>query len=279
MARTRRSAVQRYHDRVAGVYDHSYDDAFWQWHDALTWDYLKPHLPRDVSREVVDLGCGTGKWGLKLLQSGFRVTFVDISPQMVDQARRKVEETIGGARASFVQADLADLSSISAERFALAIAFGEPIGCTDSPAQALSQIRRILADDGILAATFDNRWAAIDFYLERGDPAELARFLRDGRTHWLTKETRERFPIVTYAPDELHALLEQAGLEILEMIGKTVLPMRQFRQLLTTAEDRRAWSRIEKTLARNPSALARAAHLQVACKRGGTVKRGSAGVA
>ena len=84
MPRSRRSAAHRYHDRVAGHYDHSYDDAFWQWHDALTWDYLKPFLPRDLSAAVIDLGCGTGKWAAKLLESGFTVTCLDISHRMFE---------------------------------------------------------------------------------------------------------------------------------------------------------------------------------------------------
>ena len=33
----------------------------------------------------------------------------------------------------------------------------------------------------MLVATFDNRLAALDFYLERGDPREMEEFLRTGR--------------------------------------------------------------------------------------------------
>lgn len=51
--------MQKYHDRVAPRYDHSYDDGFWKWHDLLTWDYVKPHLPHDLTAEIADLGYGT----------------------------------------------------------------------------------------------------------------------------------------------------------------------------------------------------------------------------
>lgn len=251
---------------MAHRYDDSYDDAYWQWHDALTWDYLKPFLPRDLRAPILDLGCGTGKWAIKLLQSGYTVTCVDISAKMVDETRRKVEELKLSARASFLQADLCDLSALPESGAALAVAMGDPIGCTTSPSQALKQIRRALSHDGVLAATFDNRLAAIDHYLSLGDPETLADFLRHGRTHWLTKDAAERFEIFTYGPTELVKLLEGAGFVMIELLGKTVLPMRGYRKMLAESEARRTWAKIEKSLCRDPGAVSRASHFQVACR-------------
>jgi SAM-dependent methyltransferase len=266
MGRPRRLAVQKYHDRVAPRYDDSYESDFWRWHDELTWDYIKPHLPRDLSVPVLDLGCGTGKWGLKLLDSGFRVTFVDIALRMVEQARRKVEEHARSERASFLQADLCDLAALPDRGFGFALALGDPIGCAESPARAMKEIRRVLADDGLLVATFDNRLAAIDFYLERGDVDELGRFLRDGRTHWLTRDRDEQFPIHTFAPGDVVHLIEKTGFSMVEMVGKTVLPLRKYQALLADSAARRRWAAIEKRLCRDGHALARASHLQVVCR-------------
>jgi ubiquinone/menaquinone biosynthesis C-methylase UbiE len=266
MAKSRRSAVQKYHDRVAGRYDHSYDDAFWTWHDLLTWDYIKPFLPRDANAEVIDLGCGTGKWAAKLAKSGYRVTCVDISAQMLDQARQKLEGAGRGARTEFIRADLADLSSLPAHRYALAVALGDPIGCAESPRRAMKQIRRLLQENGILIATFDNRLAGIDFYLSSGDASSLMQFLRDGKTHWLTRDHDERFPIATFAPDDAIALAEGAGFKVLDLVGKTVLPMRHHRELLASSDERRKWARIERRLCRNPHAVGRASHLQLTCR-------------
>src|ERR1700744_1560390 len=87
-----RDGSRRYHDRVARQYDSIYDDPYWHFHDELTWRLIKPHLPRDANAPCADLGCGTGKWGLKLLKSGFPTTFVDNAAAMIEQARAKVEE-------------------------------------------------------------------------------------------------------------------------------------------------------------------------------------------
>lgn len=267
MSRQRRSGNQRYHDRVAGRYESIYDDAYWQWHDTLTWDYLKRFLPRDLNSPVADLGCGSGKWGRRLLKSGFRVTFADLSAKMVDEARRHVEEMGMVAKAEFLQADLMDLSGLPEGHFGLATAMGEPLGLAESPQHALRQIARCLAPGGTLVATLDNRIPCIDYYIEKGDCAGLERFVRTGRTHWLTRDPSEQFEIHTFEPKGIERLAADAGMELLDMIGKTVLPMRHHRALLEEPAARRRWANIEQRLARDPANFARCAHLQFAARR------------
>lgn len=265
----KKPAVQKYHDRVARRYDASYEDAFWQWHDALTWDYLKPHLPADLAAPVLDLGCGTGKWGLRLLHSGYRVTFVDISGAMVEKAREKVAESGKSERAEFVQADLCDLAALPEGAFSLAVAMGDPLSCAASPPKAMKEIRKRLRPGGILVATVDNRLAALDFYLERGKPAELEAFWKTGRTHWLTTDAAERFELHTFTPQQARRLFEQGGFEVLELRGKTVLNLRPRQELLADPTERRAWLALEKTLSKDPDAVGRASHIQVAARVGG----------
>ena len=266
MARRNRSAVRRYHDRVARRYDSIYDDAYWRFHDAVTWDYIKPHLPPDLSRPVLDAGCGTGKWALRLLDSGYRVTCVDIAGSMVEAARRKIAQAGKIDRAAFVAADLCDLSGLPEEHFGLIVALGEPVGCAGSPAAALKQLRKRLAIGGTLILTLDNRWAALGYYLERGNVAELSDFVDRGRTCWLTRDKSERFEIHTYSPDQAIRLIERAGFEVVEMIGKTVLDVRAFRDQLDDPVTFREWMRIEKKLARRRDAVGRAAHLQITAR-------------
>lgn len=267
MPRHRRNANQRYHDRVAGKYEQIYDDAYWQWHDALTWEYLKKYLPSDLRTPVADLGCGSGKWGRRLLKSGYAVTFVDLSAKMVDEAREQVADAGGLERSRFLQADLMELSALEEGHFGLALAMGEPIGCTERPDEALRQIARCLRPGGVLVATFDNRVACIDHYVEKGELDELTRFVRTGRTRWLTRNPEEQFEMHTFEPAQLQKLCAGAGLEVLELRGKTVLPMRRFRSLLEDSEAGRRWAKLEKELSRDPANLARCAHLQLVGRR------------
>jgi len=270
MGRNKKLSVQKYHDRVAPRYDNSYEDDFWIWHDALTWDYIKPYLPKNQNTSVLDLGCGTGKWGAKIMKSGYPGTFVDISGRMIEQARKKIKALDTSDRAQFLQADLCNLSELPKKTFSLAVAMGDAIGCASTPAKALKQIRRSLTDDGILIVTLDNRLSAIDYYLDKGDASSMKKFLRDGKTHWLTKDVEEQFDIFTYTPNGARKLFESTGYDVLEMIGKTILPMRYHRPLLESSQNRREWALIEKSICRHADAIARASHIQItACKRSG----------
>lgn len=55
---------------------------------------------------VLDLGCGSGDLTLHLLSTGAQVTALDLSPGMVDVARRRVEIFGDGATATFVAAPI-----------------------------------------------------------------------------------------------------------------------------------------------------------------------------
>ena len=266
MPRRPRPPAQRYHDRVAGQYDAIYDNEYWHWHDRLTWEHIRGFLPRRLGARALDLGCGTGKWGHKLLEAGYNVTFVDISGDMLEQARRKLAGSSYAVRSEFVQADLMDLSALPEGAFEFAAAMGEPIGCAASPAEALRNIRRRLTAQGILVATFDNRLACVDHYVAEADAAALADFLRSGRTHWLTRDRAEQFEIHTYTPAQLRQLLAKSGFDCLDIIGKTVLPMRQFRDKLSDPRTAREWARIERGLHGIEAALGRCAHLQAAAR-------------
>lgn len=263
-----RHPSKRYHDRVASRYDQVYDDAYWRFHDELTWRAVKPHLPRDLNSPCIDLGCGTGKWGLKLLKTGFPTTFLDHSPAMIDETKAKLE-ALGpkSKKASTLVADIIDLSPLPSDHFTLALAMGDPLSICSDPARAVREMFRTLRPGGVVIATADNKLAALDHFIERGDLDDLERFLRTNKTHWLTDNQKEQFELTMFTPHTLRNLFESAGFEIVALVGKTILPLRKHQPLL---EDDRAVERLlklEHELAKDPSAAARASHLQVTARK------------
>jgi ubiquinone/menaquinone biosynthesis C-methylase UbiE len=260
---------RRYHDRVARQYDSIYDDPYWHFHDELTWRAVKPHVPRDMSAQCLDLGCGTGKWGLKLLKSGFATTFVDHSAAMVEQARRKAEE-MGPAkakRATLVVADIIDLAPLPLETFSLTLAMGDPLSiCTDA-LRAAREMHRVCKPGGVVIATADNKLAAIDHYVERGNLGALEEFIKTSRTTWLTADERERFELTTFTPASLRKLFEKAGFEVLSVIGKTILPVRENKRLLEAEGAVERLLKLEEELGRDPASAAVAGHLQITARK------------
>ena len=79
------SGVRDGYDRWARAYDHDANPL-----PALEDPQVREALGDVRAREVVDLGCGTGRHTEWLVAAGARVTAVDFSEAMLEQARRKV---------------------------------------------------------------------------------------------------------------------------------------------------------------------------------------------
>jgi magnesium-protoporphyrin O-methyltransferase len=59
---------------------------------------LMDWLPHDLhGARVLDAGCGTGALALEAARRGAEVVAIDLSPQLVDVARRRVDEVLGHA--------------------------------------------------------------------------------------------------------------------------------------------------------------------------------------
>lgn len=99
---------------------------------------------------VLDIGCGTGSLALALARRGAHVTGIDISPQMLDMARRKVEEARLGEAVTLVQMSAIDLDETfetgSFDLITSTLVFSEL--SDEEQAYVLCQCRRLLAKEG-----------------------------------------------------------------------------------------------------------------------------------
>jgi ubiquinone/menaquinone biosynthesis C-methylase UbiE len=264
----RHDPSRRYHDRVARQYDAIYDDPYWAFHDELTWRMIKPHLPRDANAACADLGCGTGKWGLKLLKSGFATTFVDHSAAMIEQVRDRLE-TLGNKakKATLLVGDIVEMPQVPSDTFGLVLAMGDPLSICSDAKRAVREIARITRAGAIVIATADNKLAAIDYFIERGSLDALEEFVHNGKTNWLTADDRERFELTTFTAESLARLFHANGFEIINVAGKTVMPIRQNKRLLESPNAVERLLRIEAELAKDASSAGRCGHLQITARR------------
>jgi SAM-dependent methyltransferase len=70
---------------------------------------LSPWLRVEPDTEVLDVGCGVGRWSLRLARRGARVTGVDLSPTMLARARSRARAAGLDARCRFVEGDVTAL--------------------------------------------------------------------------------------------------------------------------------------------------------------------------
>lgn len=122
-----------------------------RWHEAKDYprevDQLREIIETETEgRDLIDLGCGTGRHLELLAAEGYRVAGVDRSPVMVDQARAR----LAPYQASIVQAEVT--SPPFGEEFDVAIMMFSVLGyqVTDEAMSAtLAAVHRVLRPGGL----------------------------------------------------------------------------------------------------------------------------------
>ncbi|HEV3141557.1 MAG TPA: class I SAM-dependent methyltransferase [Vicinamibacterales bacterium] len=163
------------------------------------WETVDRHVPAGSS--LLDLGCGPGADVDRFAASGYRVTGVDWSPAMVQEARQRLRRR--EAAADVRHLGIHELDRLSPSTFDAAYSDLGPLNCVpDLPAAA-----RLIADrlrpGGLLIASVISRvcpWE-IALYLARGDwPRARIRFSGamtavplEGRTVWTRYYTPAEF--------------------------------------------------------------------------------------
>jgi SAM-dependent methyltransferase len=268
MAKRERPGVERYHDRVAGIYDTIYEgNPYWEMVFTLTWRHVRKVLPAEQSIRCLDVGCGTGRWGLKLWKSGYATDFLDISRKMLDQVERKLARDFPSNDARILHTGLDDLSELPSAAYGFVIGQGDPLCSAQRPERAFKELTRILAPGGVLMMSVDNTLAGVRHFFREEDLPGLKRFLKTGRTHWVTDAEEEQYPIKTFTPDEIRAWCAGRGLELLSLIGKTALPLRRYQALLKDRASRETLLRLEESLHAKEAMLGGAAHLEFAARK------------
>jgi len=172
----------------------------------LLWDTLARHLPGDRDAPILELGPGTGRWTLRILDAGYRnLTCLDISTRMLRILRGKIEQGHYSAPPRIVHGDVSDLSMLADETFAFVLQIGEAFAGAD-PLTCLCQARRVSLPNGKLFFSADNLLPSILFLIADGevDRAEAALQARElicfqphRKTYW--------------PPDRWHRALADTG--------------------------------------------------------------------
>ncbi len=157
------------------------------------------HLP--PGSRILDVGTGPGRYAIELSRAGHRVVAGDISPVLVELARRNVAaagvaiepdgDESGAGVESVAELDAVDLSRFPDESFDAVVSLGPfyHLQSPDERRRAASEAARVLRPGGQLFAAFMPRtyWFSLVLRTFVTDPAaparqlsELERLLEDG---------------------------------------------------------------------------------------------------
>jgi ubiquinone/menaquinone biosynthesis C-methylase UbiE len=105
--------------------------------------YLRRHVAAGTS--VLDAGAGPGRFTIEIARIGANVTVFDLSPEMLDQNRRRVAEA-GFERSVTAreQGDITDLSRFGDDSFDAVVCYGGPLSYVmDRADEALGELLRV----------------------------------------------------------------------------------------------------------------------------------------
>jgi len=178
--------------------------------------HVDPLLARIPFTKALDVGCGTGRYALKLARRGAYVTALDQSPEMLAVARRAAQQE--GLSIDFRLASLDEGLPLEANQFDLVVCALMLCHVPDL-SHALQEFARVLRPGGSLLIT--------DFH-----PDSVS---YGWRTGFRQAGVRYRLPNMPHTRDDYLEAMKKSGLMVLKAIDLPLgaLPERDYPPPLT----------------------------------------------
>jgi len=114
--------MSRWYQELFRNYANNYDKENFTQGTLGEVDFLENELNHDKTKNILDIGCGTGRHAIELARRGYRVTGVDLSENQLNRAREKAKEA--GVEVDFQAADARELSFLQEFDLAMMICEG-----------------------------------------------------------------------------------------------------------------------------------------------------------
>jgi S-adenosylmethionine-dependent methyltransferase len=170
---------------------------------------------------VLDLGGGPGRWTIWLARRGHQVVLADLSPRLLEIARRELAEA-GVEPEAVLEVDARDLGRFTAGEFDAVLALGPFYHLVAAADRELAarEVRRVLRPGGLLLATAMARYSwLLGVLLEAGSRrlVDVRRALEDGV--YRNDEAGRFTEAYLYRPAEVAPFFEASGFETLRVMA------------------------------------------------------------
>jgi SAM-dependent methyltransferase len=173
-------------DQMASTYDETFTDtAVGRALREIVWSRFEPLF--HASRQVLELGCGTGEDAVRLARTGVRVLATDASPEMIQVARRKASQGNCQERIEFHCLAMEEIGSLSQRGLFDGVLsnFGA-VNCVGNLEELIAEVAARTARGAPLLWVVMGRHAPWEWvwYLLRGQWQKAWRRLQPGGTVW-----------------------------------------------------------------------------------------------
>lgn len=227
------------------------------------------------SSRVLDLGGGPGRYAIELARRGHRVVLADLSPDLLEAARRRVAEADLPGVESLDVVNATDLGRYADESFDAVVAFGpfyHLVAAGERRATA-GEIHRVLVPRGQAFIAFIPRLSGLIGLLDRAasKPAQVpdAVLRAAADTGVFSNPTSAGFQEGYYPePSELEQLFAASGFRVEDMLSLRSIAHERAHQLARfepTVRDE--VERLARALCRRPEIIATCGHALLVARK------------
>jgi SAM-dependent methyltransferase len=204
-------------------YDQQDPDEFWRWGETLTERYLaESEIPFTGRERVLEIGCGIGRMTRPLARRFASVVGIDVSEEMVRQAREQMAELPNVEVQLGNGDDLAGLDDASFD-FVFSYLVFQHVPDADITRRYLREASRVLRDGGWLHVQVNGATGADEptgTSRLRGALGRVRKALAGARTNAPTELDSPAWRGSRLPLPEARAACESAGLEVVRTRGE-----------------------------------------------------------
>lgn len=186
-----------------------------------TCDLITNHFPSEG--KVCDIGCGPGRYSIELLKRGYDVTMADLSGELLEIAKRNIQQEGFALPGKILCANACDLSELNSGEYDALLHLGPMyhLLSKDDRLTSLREAHRLLKKGGVGIVSFLNSWGILRYGVSRfPELFSNMSFLRGMLDEVTIPESFEGFTECFWStPPRATDELEEAGFEVMTYIG------------------------------------------------------------
>ena len=199
--------------------DNANNQGFWKLSDEIVKEYLLEIIKKRSRVVIVDFGGGTGRWAeiLDKFLSDSQIIIVDLSKDMLNVARKKVESGVYRNNVKLINADISDVKELNDNMADYVISTYNPLSFVKRPQNAINEAYRIAKNNGKVAITIQAYYNALysKIYNYQAPVEELLQIQKNKKLFWnsFIPETWQ------LSQQDMEKMFKQAGFKKIESRG------------------------------------------------------------